>query len=121
MKNKKILIVILAMLVIVVIIGVIMGNKKANRETTNKEVMVVPTMSDEITADSSWCGTFQLVWNDLKNEVVKKEIIFLPQLEMVRNLNKEEFNSSMLSQDYYFKIYGLKSLELKEIIEKGNK
>lgn len=28
-------------------------------------------MRDTITTDSSWCGTFQLVWNDMKNDVVK--------------------------------------------------
>lgn len=82
-------------------------------------VTVVPTMSDIIAADSSWCGTFQLVWNDLKNEVVKTDIVFQPQLEMVKNLNKEDFNETMLSEDYYFKIYGLKSLELKKQIENG--
>ena len=78
-------------------------------------------MSDTITADSSWCGTFQLVWNDMKKEVVKQDIVFSPQLDMVENLNREEFNESMLSEDYYFKIYGLKSLELKEQIENGIK
>ena len=84
-------------------------------------VTVVPTMLDTITTDSSWCGTFQLVWNDMKNEVVKKDIVFNPQLDMVKNLNKEDFNESMLSDDYYFKIYGLKSLKLKEQIENGIK
>ena len=84
-------------------------------------VTVVPTMLDTITTDSSWCGTFQLVWNDMKNEVVKKDIVFNPQLNMVKNLNKEDFNESMLSDDYYFKIYGLKSLKLKEQIKNGIK
>lgn len=78
-------------------------------------------MNDKITADSSWCGTFQLVWNDMKNEVVKKDIVFNPQLDMVKNLNKEDFNETMLSEDYYFKIYGVKSLELKKQIENGIK
>ena len=46
-------------------------------------------MNDTITADSSWCGTFQLVWNDMKNEVVKKDVIFNPQLDMVKNIGGE--------------------------------
>ena len=57
----------------------------------------------------------------MKNEVVKKDIVFTPQLDMVKNLNKEDFNQSMLSEDYYYKIYGLKSLSLKEQIENGIK
>ena len=84
-------------------------------------VTIVPTMNDAIVTDSSWCGTFQLVWNDMKNEVVKQDVVFNPQLEMVKNLNKEDFNTSMLSDEYYYKIYGLKSLKLKEEIEKGIK
>ena len=98
-------------------------NNQPNDEGKNiKEtegVTIVPTMLDAIDADSSWCGNFQLVWNDLKNEVVKTDIVFKPQLEMVKNLNKEDFNQTMLSEDYYFKIYGLKSLELKKQIENG--
>ena len=78
-------------------------------------------MSDIITKDSSWCGTFQLVWNDMKNNVVKNDIVFTPQEKMADNLNKEEFTQDMISDKYYFKIYGLKSLELKEQIEKGIK
>ena len=97
------------------------GNKVEPTKNDTESITVVPTMDDTITADSSWCGTFQLVWNDMKNEVVKKDIVFNPQLDMVENLNKEDFNESMLSEDYYFKIYGLKTLALKEKIEKGIK
>ena len=123
MKKKKIIMIIA---IVALFIGVICitlknkGNIATNLEKTNG-VTVVPTMNDKITADSSWCGTFQLVWNDMKNEVVKKDIVFTPQLDMVKNLNKEDFNESMLSEDYYYKIYGLKSLALKEQIENGIK
>lgn len=124
MKSKKMIILIIAIVVIVAIMGIVLINKKGGKATNlerTSEITVVPTMNDKITADSSWCGTFQLVWNDMKNEVVKKDIAFNPQLDMVNNLNKGDFNESMLSEDYYFKIYGLKSLELKEQIENGIK
>lgn len=123
MKNKKIIIAMI-IAVIVVLIGLVIINKGKNKATNLEKtsgITVVPTMNDKITADSSWCGTFQLVWNDMKNEVVKKDIVFNPQLDMVKNLNKEDFNETMLSEDYYYKIYGLKSLSLKEQIEKGIK
>ncbi len=90
-------------------------------KSSTSEINVVPTMNDKITADSSWCGTFQLVWNDMKNTLVNGDVEFNPQLEMVENLNKEDFNDDMISEDYYYKIYGVKSLELKAEIEKGIK
>ena len=85
----------------------------------NEGLNVVPTMQDKISGDSAWCATFQLVWNDMKNEVIKKDIEFTPQEEMAKNLNKEEFTADMISDEYYYKVYGLKTLELKDKIEKG--
>jgi len=126
MKNKKLLIsIIIITLLIIIILTLILISKNRIKKTTNLEkttgITVVPTMNDKITADSSWCGTFQLVWNDMKNEVVKQDVVFTPQLEMVENLNKEDFDESMLSEEYYYKIYGLKTLELKSKIENGIK
>jgi len=110
-------------------INIIKTNSDKNKEIVKEQVelekttdiTIVPTMQDEITADSSWCGTFQLVWNDMKHEVVKKDIIFNPQIKMAENLNKEEFTEDMISEEYYFKKYGLKTLALKEEIENGIK
>lgn len=136
MYKKIRILIIIVILIILLLLGLMITNKinlfdnndtnvQMAEEITNIQtaegIEVVPTMSDTIKADSSWCGTFQLVWNDMKNEIVKKDIIFNPQLDMASNLNKEEFNESMISEDYYFKIYGLKSLELKERIENGIK
>lgn len=123
MKNKKLLVTTVVVILLVFLV-IMLINRKGNTPTILEKtngISVVPTMNDKITADSSWCGTFQLVWNDMKNEIVKKDVIFTPQLDMVENLNKEDFNESMLSEDYYYKIYGLKSLSLKEQIEKGIK
>ena len=98
-------------------------NQRDEKTTTdikhNEGLNVVPTMQDKISGNSAWCATFQLVWNDMKNEVVKKDIVFTPQEEMAKNLNKEEFTSDMISNEYYYKVYGLKTLELKDKIEKG--
>ena len=127
MNKKNKCLIIVAIIIVLLIIGIVIINKTniLGKKTTNlketKGVTIVPTMSDIITKDSSWCGTFQLVWNDMKNNVVKKDIVFTPQEKMADNLNKEEFTQDMISDKYYFKIYGLKSLELKEQIEKGIK
>ena len=125
-KKRKILIIFGILIILFIIVFVVINkenifSKKATKLQSVSGITVVPTMNDTITTDSSWCGTFQLVWNDMKNEVVKKDVIFNPQLDMVKNLNKEDFNETMISEDYYYKIYGLKSLALKEQIENGIK
>ncbi len=125
--KKKILIssIIIILLIIIVVVTVKIITKKDNKSITTLEkidgISIVPTMNDKITADSSWCGTFQLVWNDMKNEVVKKDVVFTPQLKIAENLNKEDFNETMLSEEYYYKIYGLKTLDLKRKIESSIK
>ena len=125
-KKRKILIIFGILIILFIIVFVVINkanifSQKVTKLQSVEGITVVPTMNDTITADSSWCGTFQLVWNDMKNEVVKKDVIFNPQLDMVKNLNKEDFNETMLSEDYYYKIYGLKSLALKEQLENGLK
>jgi len=130
--NKKFLILIIIIVLIILAVGAfyIIKNHETSTytpisiETTAKTtagLTIVPTMQDTITANSAWCGTFQLVWNDLKNELVKQDIVFTPQEQMATNLNKEEFTSSMLSDDSYYKKYGLMTPALKTEIEQGIK
>ena len=100
-------------------IGNNMETEKDIELESSDEVTIVPTMKDKIKLDSLWCCTFQLVWNDMKNNIVEKDIVFNPQEKMAENLNKEEFTENMISEDYYYKKCGLKTVELKEEIEKG--
>lgn len=125
--KKKLLISSIIIVLLIIIVAVIVNafirkdNKDITKLENTDEISIVPTMNDKITADSSWCGTFQLVWNDMKNEVVKKDVVFTPQLKIAENLNKEDFTETMLSEEYYYKIYGLKTLDLKKKIENGIK
>lgn len=93
--------------------------KKELKET--KGVEVVPTLSDKISKDTSWCPTFQLIWNDFKNDIVKQNIKFDKKLDMLDNLNKDDFTKNDISDSYYYKIYGRKNLELKSKIENAIK
>lgn len=85
----------------------------------NTEINIVTSLEDPISENTAWCGTFNLIWNDLKNDLAKQDIVFSPQLEKVQNLNKGTFNTSHLSEDSYYKVYGIPSLELKSEIEKN--
>ena len=120
MTMKKELIFSSLLAVMIAVIGLSkFAFKKDIKET--KGVDVVPTMEDVIAKDSSWCPTFQLIFNDLKNDIVKQDIKFDKSNTFLDNLNKEEFKESDISSDYYYKTYGVKSIELKNKIIKGIK
>lgn len=100
------------------------GRKYAPSKTNQKEskdINIVLSLEDKIADNTAWCGTFNLIWNDLKNDLAKQDIEFTPQLEVVRNLNKGTFNTSHLSEESYYKVYGTPSLELKKQIEQAIK
>lgn len=92
-----------------------------NELTSTEGITTALTLEDEIENDTIWCGTFQLIWNDLKNDLVKQDIVFNPQLKVVENLNKETFTTEDISEEYYYKKIGTPSLALKQEIEKAIK
>lgn len=132
--NKSVKIILLIILILLIVCAVCIfikkkeganmkGGSKAIEKGSAKEFNIVPTMNDEIAEDGAWCGTFQLVWNDLKNEFVKKDVVFLEDREnkMVKNLNEESFKKDMISDDYYYTKFGPRVIRVKEEIEKAIK
>lgn len=128
-KNDK-LVRILVMFVVGVIstVGLVYGaytlynNYVENRE--NKASLTPTYTSDLSTIDDNvvWVGTFQLVWNDLMDELVGGPIEFVDgESELAKELNKQSFTVKDLSKDSYYKKFGETSLELKEEIENGIK
>lgn len=90
------------------------GKKKADIE-------ILPTMESKSEAvNQVWVGTFQLVWNDLVNEIIKHPIEFKGYKSvMAEELNKQSFTTEYLSDSAYYKKWGLASPELKAEIEQG--
>ena len=138
-SNKK---AIIAIIVVIILLAVLAGvyvylfknnknknpldtlenvNKNFEEKKYSKDIKTVATLEDEITTNSVWCGTFQLVWNDMVNNVVKQDVVFTPQEKLVENLNKQTFKEDQLSEKDYYKVYDLLTLDLKEKIEKGIK
>jgi hypothetical protein len=65
-----------------------------------------------------WVGTFQLVWNDFMDGIVKGPVQFKGRkLALAQELNKRDFTADELSENSYYKTYGEVSLDLRKKIE----
>lgn len=120
--SKRYIIIVSILVIIVIGIMALYFYKKSrsnNNYTTSNDVIL--SLEDKISDDTIWCGTFNLIWNDLKNEIAKQDIVFNPQLEEVKNLNKGTFSTKDLEDTSYYKAYGHPTLELKKEIEKNIK
>lgn len=84
---------------------------------------ILPTMNTVSNAKNQvWVGTFQLIWNDLIDELVKRPVEFVSEKSvMADNLNRKEFTVDDLSEKSYYKKLGLASPEVKKEIENGIK
>jgi len=139
MKNKIIKILVIILILAIIVLGTLCiidhirmrnnepiifstwGKKYTAPEKQSEGTNIALTLHDEITKDAVWCGTFQLIWNDLKNDIAKQNIVFTPQLQVVENLNKGTFTTQDISEESYYKIYGNPTLDLKKKIEKDIK
>lgn len=125
------------LMILVIVAGAVAFLKKENRRvsdvpnpastekkeietlTKNDKLSIVTSLEDKIGDNTAWCGTFNLIWNDLKNDLAKQDIVFSPQPEVVEHLNKGTFTTADLSEESYYKVYGAPSLELKAQIEEA--
>lgn len=93
------------------------NNTEAPTSTDTTKELVVATMEDEIGKDSLYCGTFQIVWNELL-EKNGKDIVFNPVEKVAENLNKKEFlKTDVNEKDYYVKS-GYPTEKLRDLIKK---
>lgn len=84
---------------------------------------IIPTMDTESNSKNTvWVGTFQLIWNDLTDELIKHPVEFVGGKSSVADkLNKKSFTADDLLESSYYKKWGLVSRNLKIEIEKGIK
>lgn len=113
---KKILV---SLAILVAMIG---GISTAQAQEVNS-IEVLPTMNTQSTAQNRiWVGTFQLVWNELTDKIVKAPVKFLDfNSQMANNLNQKQFKKSNLNEKSYYVKSGIVSPALKAEIEKNIK
>lgn len=84
---------------------------------------ILPTMDSVSRAKNQvWAGTFQLVWNDMINEMLKRPVEFENYKSITaENLNKQQFTSDEISANAYYKKWGEAAPALKAEMEQGIK
>lgn len=121
-KVSKVVIVILC--ISILFAGGVYATTKIIESFAGKS-QITPTYTSKLsTMDNNkvWVGTFNLVWNDFMNNVVKGPIEFDDgESELANELNKQSFTVNQLSDSAYFKIQGHASADLKNKIEIGVK
>ena len=107
--NKVTKVIIAILCISVVLAGGVYATMKIIESFTGK-AQITPTYTSKLsTMDSNkvWVGTFNLVWNDFMNDVVKGKIEFVDgESELANELNKQSFKENQLSENSYFKIHG---------------
>ena len=107
--NKVTKVIIAILCISFVLAGGVYATMKIIESFTGK-AQITPTYTSKLsTMDSNkvWVGTFNLVWNDFMNDVVKGKIEFVDgESELANELNKQSFKVNQLSENSYFKIHG---------------
>ncbi len=85
------------------------------------KLQTVPTFNTETTAENKlWVGTFELVWNELMDNVVSAPVKFIDGENYLANeFNKQNFKKYFLSENAYYTAHGYMTIDLKNTIEKA--
>ena len=123
--NKVSKVIIIMLCISVLLAGGVYATMKIIKGFIGKAEITPTYTSGLSTMDGNkvWCGTFNLVWNDFMNDVVKGNVEFRDgESELANELNKQSFKVDQLSENSYFKIHGQAMGEdLKNKIQNGIK
>ena len=102
-----------------VLFSIILISSFATAQAKDQSVEMLAAFSQKQEEQNSlWVGTFQMVWNEFQNNIVKGPIKFKHYKSQLADLlNKQEFSKAMLSEDAYYTAYGKTDLALKKQIE----
>ncbi len=132
---KKLLGILIAVVLIVSLVPVVNAcHKKSEpavqihsqaqtKDGKNADAVILATMNDEMPKGNVlWVGTFQIVWNEVIDNLIHHPIEFVGGTTITaKNLNEREFEKTDISDDSYYTKYGIVSPELKKEIETGIK
>ena len=108
---KKSITLILSLLLVISLFGC--SAKNTNHNEYSSDIQVNATLNDSVENDTIWCGSFQLVWNEL----VDNFILDSGNNEIIKNLNQKSFTTNSISNDSYYITQGVPTFNLKRNIE----
>lgn len=113
----------LAIVAIVCVLGLTLLNKTglithATMVPHSKDIEVVASFKDKITSNSAWCGTMEIVWQQMLDDLVGGDAEWKGMPKTAKNLNLRTFSKDNLSEDSYVLVAGTPTPALKEEITK---
>jgi hypothetical protein len=94
---------------VLIVLGIILSfcpdpAQPLNQETTN----ITPHMDVPLEPGRNvlFCSTFQLAWNEMKNNIIREDIRLEKPLEMVRRLNSGRATKADISEEDYLSMVG---------------
>lgn len=114
MKKNKLKIIGASCIILLILGSLLLKNKK---EPIVSDLNVVASLESEITNDTIWCGTLNLLWNEMKN-YFGEDLIFQSTPKIIEELNLKKFTKENLREEDYYLKSGRPTMELKNEIER---
>lgn len=68
-----------------------------------------------------WCGTFQMAWNELRDNIIKEDIKLNGEEQLSSELNKKTFTKENINKNSYLAMVGYNKQGIVEKVNKGLK